>query len=68
MKNEDKYEEIFENTIPHSSFLDKRSIISCMHQAYMLGTEDVLEWLSKMDYLSDNIKYIMDEWHNQNKS
>ena len=63
----DKLEEIFENTIPHSTFLDKKSIISCMHQSYMLGSENVLEWLSKMDYLSDNITYITEEWNNQNR-
>jgi hypothetical protein len=67
MENQDKLEEIFENTIPHSVFLDKKSIISCMYQSYMLGTEDVLEWLSNMEYLSDNIKYIKEEWYNQQK-
>lgn len=68
MINEEKFEEIFENTIPHSAFLDKRSIMSCMYQSYILGQEEVLEWLSKMDYLTDNVKYILEEWHNQHKS
>jgi hypothetical protein len=27
----------------------------------------VLDWLSKMDYLSDNINYIIEEWNNINK-
>ena len=58
--------EIYENTIPHSSFLSERAIISCMKQSYKMGTQDVLEWLSKMDYLSDNINYIIKEWENQN--
>ena len=38
MKN--KLEEIYQHTIPHHSFLDKRSIDSCMYQSYMLGKED----------------------------
>ena len=33
----DKLEEIFENTIPHGTFLDKKSIISCMYQSHQLG-------------------------------
>ena len=36
----DKLEEIYHQTIPHHSFLDKRSIDSCMYQSYMLGKED----------------------------
>ena len=62
-----KLNEIYDDTIPHHTFLDKSSIMSCMYQSYMLGTEDVLEWLSSMEYLSDNIKYIKDEWYNQQK-
>lgn len=38
MKN--KLEEIYQHTIPHHSFLDKRSIDSCMYQSYMLGKEE----------------------------
>jgi hypothetical protein len=62
-----KLEEIYESSIPHSAFLDRRSVIYCMEQSYMLGTKDVLEWLSKMDNLSDNIKYLIEEYHNQHK-
>ena len=36
----EKLEEIYQHTIPHHSFLDKRSIDSCMYQSYMLGKED----------------------------
>jgi hypothetical protein len=32
-----------------------------------LGSKEILEWLSKMEYLSDNINYIIDEWNNINK-
>jgi hypothetical protein len=62
----DKFEEIYENTIPHSSFLSKNAVMDCMEQSHELGRQDVLEWLSKMDYLSDNINYILEEWKNQN--
>jgi hypothetical protein len=37
-----------------------------MEQSYEMGRQDVLQWLSKMDYLSDNINYILEEWKNQN--
>jgi hypothetical protein len=62
----DKLEEIYENTIPHSSFLSKKAVVNCMEQSYEMGRQDVLQWLSKMDYLSDNINYILEEWKNQN--
>jgi len=57
--------EIFENTIPHSSFLSERAIMSCMYQSYNLGIEDVLEWLKKNEHLSDNINYLIEEFQNQ---
>ena len=57
--------EIFENTIPHSSFLSERAIMSCMYQSYNLGIEDVLEWLKKNEHLSDNINYLVEEFQNQ---
>jgi hypothetical protein len=37
-----------------------------MEQSYKLGAHDVLNWLSKMDYLSDNIPYIIEEWERKN--
>lgn len=57
--------EIFENTIPHSSFLSESAIKSCMYQSYKLGVNDVLEWLKKNDHLSDNINYLIEEFQNQ---
>ena len=57
--------EIFENTIPHSSFLSESAIKSCMHQSYKLGVDDVLEWLKKNDHLSNNINYLIEEFQNQ---
>jgi hypothetical protein len=57
---------IYEDTIPHSSFLDKTSVEKCMENSYNLGVKDVLEWLSQMKHLSNNIEYIIEEWNNQN--
>ncbi len=56
---------IYEDTIPHSSFLDKTSVEKCMENSYNLGVKDVLEWLSQMKHLSNNIEYIIEEWNNQ---
>lgn len=61
-------EKIIENNIVHNNFLDRQSVEKCVNESYNLGVNDVLDWLSKMDYLSDNIKYIIEEWNNQNKS
>ena len=66
MKSELK--NIVENNIVHNNFLDRQSVAKCVEESYNLGVNDVLDWLSKMDYLSDNIKYIIEEWNNQNKS
>ena len=60
-------EKIIENNIVNNVFLDKESIQNCVEESYNLGVNDVLDWLSKMDYLSDNLKYIIEEWNNQNK-
>jgi hypothetical protein len=60
-------EKIIENNIVNNVFLDKESIQKCVEDSYNLGVNDVLDWLSKMDYLSDNLKYIIEEWNNQNK-
>lgn len=63
-----RFKEIFDNTIPHSSFLDERSILGCMYQSYQLGYEDVFEWLSKSDFLTDDVKIIKREWYIQNRN
>jgi len=44
----DKLEEIFENTIPHGTFLDKKSIISCMYQSRQLGQIESEEKYNKL--------------------
>jgi hypothetical protein len=61
-----KLEEIYESKIVHNSFIDKESVVNAMTDSYNLGVNDVLNWLSKMDYLSDNIEYIIEEWYNLN--
>jgi hypothetical protein len=38
-----------------------------MEESYELGSKEVLDWLLKMGYLSDNINYIIEEWNNINK-
>lgn len=54
----------------HSVFLDLKGLSNAMDICYkkgkLEGQNEVLEWLSKMDYLSDNIQYIKEEWENQN--
>ena len=44
----EKLEKIFENTIPHHSFLDKKSIISCMYQSHQLGQIESEEKYNKL--------------------
>jgi hypothetical protein len=66
MKSE--LEKIIENNIVNNLFLDRESVQKCTEESYNLGVNDVLNWLSKQDYLSDNIEYIIEEWNNQNKS
>ena len=39
----EKLEEIYQHTIPHSAFLSKRAIDSCMYQSYMLGKDENIE-------------------------
>jgi hypothetical protein len=60
-------EKILNTHIVHTGFFDRNSVEKCMEESYVLGIEEVLEWLSKQDYLSDNINYIIEEWKNQNK-
>ena len=68
MRNEinNQLNDIYEQEIVSELIHDKNSIHNCMVKSYELGTEDVLKWLSNMDYLSDNITYIIEEWKNLN--
>ena len=58
---------IFDETIPHSSFLDERSILSCMYQSYQLACDDLFQWLSDNDYLTDEKKIIQKEFFDRQK-
>lgn len=58
--------EIYDSTIPHSSFLSRQSILSCMYQSYQLASEDIFKWLSENDYLSDNVKLIQEKFQKKN--
>jgi beta-lactamase class D len=57
-----EFKKIYHDMIPHSSFLSEASILSCMYQSYQLGTEDIIDWLSKMDYLNKDVNSIKSEW------
>lgn len=62
----EELENIIEENIVHNAFLDRESVEKCMKDSYNLGIKDILDWLSKKDYLSDNINHIIEEWNNQN--
>ena len=64
---EKKLQEIYEKNISNNFMLDKDGVIKSMEESYELWSKEVLDWLSKMDYLSDNINYIINEWNNINK-
>ena len=64
---EKKLQEIYEKNINNNFVLDKDGVIKSMEESYELGSKEVLDWLSKMEYLSDNINYIINEWDNINK-
>ncbi len=64
---EKKLQDIYDKNINNNFMLDKDGVIKSIEESYELGSKDVLEWLSKMDYLSDNITYIIEEWNNTQK-
>lgn len=59
----DKLEEIYQHTIPHSAFLSKKSIDSCMYQSFMLGKEENLEQYNK---LKKTFLNLLEDWDKQN--
>lgn len=63
MKN--TFLEIYDKNIVHTSFLDKRTVMKCMEDSYYLGVNDVLNWMSEMNHLSDNVDYLIEEYKNQ---
>ena len=64
---EKKLQEIYEKNINNSFVLDKDGVIKSMEESYELGSKEVLDWLLNMEFLSDNIPYIIEEWENKNK-
>jgi hypothetical protein len=60
-----KLKQIYDKNMNTSFVLDKEGVFKSIEESYNLGTKEVLDWLSKMDYLSDNIAYIIDEWNNR---
>ena len=64
---EKKLQEIYEKNINNNFVLDKDGVVKSMEESYELGSKEVLDWLSKMEYLSDNINYIIEEWNNIKK-
>jgi hypothetical protein len=61
-----KLKQIYDKNMNTSFVLDKEGVFKSIEESYNLGTKEVLDWLSKMDYLSDNIDYIIEEWNNKN--
>jgi len=59
-----KLETIYETNIIHNSFLDKDSIIQAMVESYNLGKQELINWLSEKDYLSDDKKTLLKEYNN----
>ena len=59
-----KLETIYETNIVHNSFLDKDSIIQAMVESYNLGKQELINWLSEKDYLSDDKKTLLKEYTN----
>ena len=59
-----KLETIYETNIVHNSFLDKDSIIQAMVESYNLGKQELINWLSEKDYLSDDKKTLLKEYNN----
>jgi hypothetical protein len=57
-------ETIYETNIVHNSFLDKESIIQSMVDSYNLGKQELINWLSEKDYLSDDKQTLLEEYNN----
>lgn len=53
-----KFKDIYDNTIPHSSFISESAILSCMHQSYQLAIQDLFEYLSSNGQINGNVKII----------
>ena len=64
------YYELLKEHNEHSFFIDPKGLTKAMSICYEQGLTDgqnkVLEFLSEMGHLSDNIEYIIEEFQNQN--
>lgn len=64
------YLEIIREHNSSSVFMDSEGLNKAMDISFELGkkegAKEVLEWLSKMDYFSDNLQHIKEKWENQN--
>jgi hypothetical protein len=63
-----KLEEIFEKNSNSNFILDKEAVFKSMEESYQLGINEVLDWLHQMDYVTDKINYIIEEWNNQHNN
>jgi hypothetical protein len=59
----EKLEEIYQHTIPHSAFLSKGAIDSCMYQSFMLGKQENTEQYNK---LKKTFLSLLEDWDNRN--
>jgi hypothetical protein len=64
----ERLNKIYEKNVSETYVIDKEGVVKSMEDAYNLGITDVFKWLSNMDYLTDNMQYIIDEWNNQNNT
>jgi hypothetical protein len=64
----ERLNKIYEKNVSETYVIDKEGVVKSMEDAYILGISDVFKWLSNMDYLTDNMQYIIDEWNNQNNN
>lgn len=71
MKTDLNYGELIREHNVHSTIVNPEGLAVAMNICYQQGRKDgqkeVLDWLSNMDYLSDNINYIKEEWENLQK-
>jgi len=58
-----EFEKIYEENIKHNSFLDKDSVMKSMMESYHLGKLQLMEWLSKNDYLTDAREQLLLEYN-----
>lgn len=65
---EAEFREIYDNNIPHSTFLSEKAIFSCMYQAYQLGCDEIIDFLLKKKYLNEDAIKIKSEIFNSLKT